>query len=293
MDRDGMVSLPGGAFFMGSDEFYPEERPVREVEVGPFAIDHHPVTVAEFRRFVSKTGYVTLAERPPDPGLYPEADPQLLVPGSLVFQRTAGPVGLDDVRAWWSYVPGACWTAPDGPGSTVKGRHRHPVTQVAYEDALAYARWAGNDLPTEAEWEYAARGGLDRKRFAWGDQATVAGRMVANWWQGEFPWQNTRDDGYERTSPVGAFPPNGYGLYDVCGNVWEWTKDRVDDPPADRPCCGPDHALGAAPQLERRTVKGGSHLCAPNYCLRFRPAARQSETVDTSTSHIGFRCVIR
>jgi sulfatase modifying factor 1 len=150
-------------------------------------LDRHPVMVAEFRRFVTETGYVTLAQRPPDQGLYPDADPQLLVPGSLVFHRTAGPVGLDDVRAWWSYVPGACWTTPEGPGSTLKGRHRHPVTQVAYEDALAYARWAGKDLPTEAEWEYAARGGLDRKRFAWGDDLTLSGRMVANWWQGEFP----------------------------------------------------------------------------------------------------------
>jgi formylglycine-generating enzyme len=293
MQRKGMVSLPGGAFFMGSDEFYPEERPVRGAHVGPFAIDSHPVTVAEFRRFVSETGYVTLAERPPDPALYPDADPQLLVPGALVFRHTAGPVSLDDVRAWWSYVPGACWTAPEGPGSTVKGRHRHPVTQVAYEDALAYAQWAEKDLPTEAEWEYAARGGLDRKRFAWGDGATVSGRMVANWWQGEFPWHNTREDGYEGTSPVGAFPPNGFGLYDVCGNVWEWTTDRLDDPPAGPPCCGPAAAIGDPPEMERRTIKGGSHLCAPNYCLRFRPAARQSEAVDTSTSHIGFRCVVR
>ena len=288
-----MVSLPGGTFFMGSDEFYPEERPVREVTVGAFAIDRHPVTVAEFRRFVTETGYVTLAERPPDPELYPDAHPELLVPGSLVFHRTDGPVSLDDVRAWWSYVPGACWTAPDGPGSNVRGRHRHPVTQVAYEDALAYAEWGGKDLPTEAEWEYAARGGLDRARFAWGDDITVGGRMVANWWQGQFPWQNTREDGYEATSPVGAFAPNGFGLYDVCGNVWEWTKELFPDPRAARACCAPANARGGLPEIERRTIKGGSHLCAPNYCLRFRPAARQSETADTSTSHIGFRCVTR
>jgi len=223
-----MASLPGGTFLMGSDEFYPEERPVREVTVGPFAIDRHPVTVAEFRRFVTETGYVTLAERPPDAALYPDADPDLLVPGSLVFHRTEGPVRLDDVGAWWSYVPGACWTAPEGPGSSARGRQRHPVTHVAYEDALAYAQWAGKDLPTEAEWEYAARGGADRKRFAWGDEITVGGRMMANWWQGQFPWQNTLEDGYERTSPVGAFAPNGFGLYDVCGNVWEWTKDRFE-----------------------------------------------------------------
>jgi formylglycine-generating enzyme len=290
MEAEGMVALPGGTFRMGSDEFYPEERPVREVTVAPFAIDSRPVTVAEFRRFVSATGYVTLAERAPDASLYPGADPALLVPGSSVFRRTAGPVRLDDVTAWWSYEPGACWTAPEGPGSHVRGRHRHPVTHVAHEDALAYARWAGKDLPTEAEWEYAARGGLQGSRFAWGDDLTVRGRIVANWWQGRFPWENTRADGYERTSPVGAFPPNGYGLYDVCGNVWEWTKDRVGEPGACGPCCGGEGRRG---EIERRVIKGGSHLCAPNYCLRFRPAARQFETVDTSTSHIGFRCVVR
>ena len=228
---------------MGSDEFYPEERPVREVTVGAFAIDRHPVTVAEFRRFVTDTGYVTLAERAPDPALYPDADPDLLVPGSLVFQRTRGPVRLDDVRAWWAYMLGACWTAPEGPGSSARGRHRHPVTHVAYEDALAYARWAGKDLPTEAEWEYAARGSLDRKRFAWGDEITVGGRMMANCWQGQFPWQNTLEDRYERTSPVAAFAPNGFGLYDVCGSVWEWTKDRFEDPNPNHQCCGLDHPL--------------------------------------------------
>ena len=164
---------------------------------------------------------------------------------------------------------------------------------MAYEDALAYAHWGGKDLPTETEWEYAARGGLDRKRFAWGDEITDGGRMMANWWQGQFPWKNTLEDGYERTSPVAAFPPNGYGLYDVCGNVWEWTKDRFEDPRPNHQCCGPDHPLDNPCGIERRAIRGGSHLCAPTYCLRFRPAARQSETVDTSTSHIGFRCVIR
>jgi sulfatase modifying factor 1 len=276
---------------MGSDEFYPEERPVREAAVGPFAIDRHPVTVAEFRRFATETGYMTLAERSPDPAVYPDADPNLLVPGSLVFRRTRGPVRLDDVREWWAYEAGACWSAPEGPGSSVRGRHRHPVTQVAFEDALAYARWAGKDLPTEAEWEYAARGGLEGARFAWGDEPTVSGRIVANWWQGRFPWENTREDGYEGTSPVGTFAPNGFGLYDVCGNVWEWTTDSATAPRGARPCCAAD--TGAAPEIERRVIKGGSHLCAPSYCLRFRPAARQFETVDTSTSHIGFRCVVR
>lgn len=291
----GMVALPGGRFAMGSEEFYPEEGPVHPRTVGPFAIDRHPVTVAEFRRFVSETGHVTVAEQAPDPADYPDADPALLVPGSLVFRRTPGPVDLRDVRAWWAYVPGACWRAPEGPGSSVRGRHRHPVTQVAYADALAYASWAGKQLPTEAEWEYAARGGLDGARFAWGDEPAPDGRPMANTWQGRFPWENLLEDGYEGTSPVGAFPPNGFGLFDVCGNVWEWTSDRFDRHRPPRACCAPPPrpTAGDPEQIPTRVIKGGSHLCAPSYCLRFRPAARQSEAVDTSTTHIGFRCVIR
>jgi sulfatase modifying factor 1 len=291
----GMVELPGGTFAMGSAEFYPEEGPVRPVTVGPFAIDRHPVTVAAFRQFVGETGYVTVSQRPLDASLYPDADPELLVPGSLVFTRTSGPVDLRDVRQWWRYVPGAWWSAPEGPGSDVRGRHRHPVTQVAFEDAQAYATWAGKELPTEAEWEYAARGGLDGARFAWGDEITVSGRLMANTWQGQFPWQNLRAGGYEGTSPVGSFPPNAFGLFDVCGNVWEWTTDRFDLPDRHRACCGPQSERpAAAPELiEGRVIKGGSHLCSPSYCLRFRPAARQREEVDTSTTHIGFRCVVR
>jgi len=285
-----MVPLPGGTFAMGSGEFYAEEAPVHEVTVGAFAIDRHPVTVAEFRRFVTETGYVTEAERELDPVRYPDADPALLVPGSLVFRPTAGPVSLQDVRVWWEYVPGACWHAPEGPGSTVRGRHRHPVTHIAHGDAQAYAAWAGKALPTEAEWEYAARGGLDGARFAWGQEIAPNGRMMANWWQGRFPWENLRLDGYEGTSPVGTFPPNGFGLFDVCGNVWEWTRDRYGAHGATTSCCSP----GAAPEeIPRNVIKGGSHLCAPSYCLRFRPAARQGEAIDTSTSHLGFRCVVR
>jgi formylglycine-generating enzyme len=222
----GMTWVPGGAFAMGSDAFYPEERPVRRVEVEGFWIDRHPVTVAQFGRFVGETGYVTVAERPLDPADYPEADPADLVPGSLVFCKTPGPVDLGDVRSWWRYVPGAFWRAPEGPDSTAAGRQRHPVTHIAYEDAAAYAAWAGKVLPTEAEWERAARGGLEAKVFAWGDELAPRGRLMANTWQGEFPWQNLRADGYEGTSPVGAFDPNGYGLYDVTGNVWEWTADH-------------------------------------------------------------------
>ncbi|HEY2354101.1 MAG TPA: formylglycine-generating enzyme family protein [Gaiellaceae bacterium] len=290
-----MVELPGGTFRMGSDRFYPEERPVREVTVGPFAIDVHPVTVAAFHDFVEDTGHVTWAEHAPKAEDYPGADPELLVPGSLVFRKTAGPVDLRDVRNWWSWTPGADWRHPEGPESDVAGREQHPVAHVAYSDARAYAAWAGKSLPTEAEWEYAARGGLDGATYTWGEEFAPEGRMMANTWQGEFPWQNLLTDGYEGTSPIGEFPPNGYGLHDMAGNVWEWTDDDFAQPRASgRPCCAPPMPLaGEDEKYPRKVIKGGSHLCAPNYCLRYRPAARQSETVDTSTCHIGFRCVVR
>ena len=289
--RKNMVWVPGATFLMGSNDFYPEERPVRPVTVDGFWIDEHPVTVAGFRRFVKDTGHVTTAERAPDAADFPDADPELLVPGSLVFVAPPGPVPLDDFRQWWAWTPGADWRHPDGPASGLDGRERHPVTHVAYDDALAYAGWAGKALPTEAEWERAARGGLDGAVFPWGDEFQPKGRMMANTWQGRFPWENTLDDGFRGTSPVKSFPPNGYGLYDVAGNVWEWTSDDVDrPPPAESPCCPPDDER---PFEHRKVIKGGSHLCAPNYCLRYRPAARQSETLDTSTSHLGFRCLVR
>jgi len=299
-----MAWIPGGAFQMGSDRFYPEERPVHRVTVPGFWMDCHPVTVEEFRRFVKATGYVTVAERPLERADYPDADPDLLVPGSLVFHRTPGPVDLRDYRNWWAYVPGACWRHPEGPGSDCRRRERHPVTHVAYSDAQAYAAWAGKELATEAEWEYAARGGLGGATYAWGDEFAPDGVMMANTWQGEFPWQNLLIDRYERTSPVRAFPPNGYGLYDMTGNVWEWTCDHFTprhraEPPGG--CCAPG-AARAGPagqpgaggsQFQRMVIKGGSHLCAPSYCLRYRPAARQGETEDSATSHLGFRCVLR
>jgi sulfatase modifying factor 1 len=303
-----MSWVPGGAFRMGSADFYPEERPVHQVSVDGFWMDTRPVTVAEFRRFVTATGYVTVAERPLEPADYPEADPALLVPGSLVFQRTAGPVDLRDYRNWWTYVPGASWRQPDGPGSDTRGRERHPVTHVAYEDTEAYAAWAGKELATEAEWEYAARGGLDGAAYAWGDEFAPAGEMMANTWQGEFPWQNLLIDGYDGTSPVGSFPANGYGLSDMIGNVWEWTRDdftpRHCAPEVAGGCCAPrsprvntaaQSGLAAEPgsHLPRKVIKGGSHLCAPTYCLRYRPAARQGEAIDTATCHLGFRCVVR
>jgi formylglycine-generating enzyme required for sulfatase activity len=230
---------------------------------------------------VSATGHVTVAERVPDPRDYPARDPALLVPGSLVFRRPRGRVSLEDPRAWWEFVPGAGWRHPEGPGSDVETRAHHPVTHVAHEDAAAYAAWAGQALPTEAEWELAARGGLEGARYAWGDEPFPGGRPMANTWQGNFPWENLLIDGYEGTSPWSAFPPNGYGLYDMTGNVWEWTCDSYDRP------------TGEEDSFPRHVIKGGSHLCAPNYSLRYRPAARQGETIDTSASHIGFRCVRR
>jgi formylglycine-generating enzyme required for sulfatase activity len=302
-----MVWIPGGTFLMGSNDFYPEERPVHRVMVDGFWMDEHPVTNAEFRCFIAATGYVTVAERPPNSGDYPDADPALLVPGSLVFRRPPHRVSLRDFRVWWAYVPEACWKHPEGPKSTLDGRDRHPVTHVAYEDVEAYATWAGKALPTEAEWEFAARGGREGAVFVWGDEPAPEGRIPANTWEGEFPWQNLMTDGYEGTSPVDAFPANDYGLYDMAGNVWEWTSDlftpRHPDDVA-KACCMPRNprveaaARSRVPgepgaQIPRRVLKGGSYLCAPNYCLRYRPAGRQSETIETSACHIGFRCIVR
>jgi formylglycine-generating enzyme len=290
-----MVELPGGTFRMGSDRFYPEEAPARNVSVDAFWIDRHPVTVAEFRRFVNATDHATWAEKAPVAADYPDADPEALVPGSLVFQKTAGPVDLRDFRNWWSWMPGADWRHPEGPDSNVGGRERHPVTHIAYSDAVAYAEWAGKSLPTEAEWEYAARGGLEGAVYTWGDEFAPKGRMMANTWQGEFPWQNLLTDGYEGTSPVERYPANGYGLHDMAGNVWEWTSDLFGAAAEDgraSTCCAPELRNGGE-RFARHVIKGGSHLCAPSYCLRYRPAARQLETVDTTTGHIGFRCVVR
>jgi formylglycine-generating enzyme required for sulfatase activity len=302
-----MLRVPGGTFLMGSNDFYPEERPVHRVSVDGFWMDEHPVTNAQFRRFVKATGYVTVAERPLNPAEYPEADPSSLVPGSLVFRKTRGPVDLRDVRNWCAYTPGANWRHPEGSGSNLGRRERHPVVQIAYEDAEAYARWAGKELPTEAEWEYAARGGLERATYAWGDEFAPKGKMMANTWRGRFPWENLKTDRYEGTSPVKVFPSNGYGLYDMTGNVWEWTSDYYSPrhpKEAAKPCCVPrnprvdspegNHTIGQpGAHILRKVIKGGSHLCAPNYCLRYRPAARQDEAIDTSTAHIGFRCVVR
>ena len=303
----GMTRVPGGTFRMGSDDHYPEEAPAHRVTVGAFWIDTFPVTNRLFKRFVRATGHITAAERKPDPRQYPGALPGMLFAGSLVFQPRPGITDLRDWSQWWQLRKGADWRHPGGKGTKIHGLDDHPVVHVAYADALAFARWAGKDLPTEAEWEFAARGGLDGAEFAWGSELNPEGRQMANTWQGPFPSENLALDGYERTSPVTAFPANGYGLSDMIGNCWEWTQDWFSSQhPADaaKACCIPQNPRGGPVEasydpgqpdirIPRRVIKGGSHLCAPNYCRRYRPAARHAEAVDTSTSHLGFRCVVR
>ncbi len=300
-----VVALDGGLFVMGSDQHYPEEGPAHRVRVDPFAIDRYEVTNAQFRAFVDDTGYVTVAERPLDPADFPGAPVENLVPGSMVFTPTPGPVDLRHLSQWWTWTPGASWRSPEGPGSTIEDRLDHPVVHVAHEDAAAYAAWTGGRLPTEAEWEFAARSGLDQTTFTWGDEARPAGRIMANTWDGpDFPWRSTGESGFARTAPVGSFPPNGFGLYDMAGNVWEWTDDwwtSRHPADADKPCCVPINPRGGdrdssvdprTPQfrIPRKVIKGGSHLCADSYCLRYRPAARRPQMIDTGMSHIGFRC---
>jgi formylglycine-generating enzyme len=302
---ENMVWIPGGTFVMGSDKHYAEEAPVHLVTVEGFWMDQYTVTNEEFRRFVEATHHVTLAERPPNPDDYPGAKPELIVPASVVFQKPRQRVDLRDCYQWWNYVPGANWRHPEGPASSLKGRAKHPVVHIAYEDAEAYAKWIGKALPTEAEWEFAARGRLEGAEFVWGDQFTPNGKYMANTWQGEFPWQNLKTDGYEGTAPVGSFPLNGYELYDMAGNVWEWTTDWYQaHTKGSHPCCASFNPKGGTREasydprtpevkIPRKVMKGGSYLCAPNYCRRYRPAARMAQPVDTSTCHLGFRCIIR
>ena len=287
---------------MGSTRYYPDEGPVHRRSVDAFEIDRHPVTNRQFARFVESTGYVTVAERPLDPAAFPSLAPEQLAPGALVFTPTPGPVDLRDWRQWWAWVPGASWRTPEGPGSSIEERLDHPVVQVAFADATAYARWAGKALPTEVEFEYAARGALDAAPFAWGQDERPGGQLMANTWQGRFPFENLGANGWVGTSPVESFPPNGYGLFDMIGNVWEWTTTRYAsrlEVPV-QSCCAPSTSGPLALELQgpagsggQRVLKGGSHLCAPEYCLRYRPAARSPEAEDTSTTHIGFRCVRR
>ncbi len=292
-----MVLLTGGTFRMGSEDFYPDEQPVHERTVADFRIDRYGVTNADYAAFVAATRYVTVAERELDPAQFPGADPADLVPGSMIFTPTDGPVDLRDWRQWWRWQPGASWRHPFGPESTLDGRSRHPVAHVAYEDAVAYATWAGKRLPSEAEHEFAARGGLDGAAYAWGDEPYPDGKVLANVWLGHFPYDNR---GVGDAAPVGSYPPNGYGVFDLIGNVWEWTSDfytprhlRLSDRPVD---AGRRENLLATASAEegfptpRRVLKGGSQLCTPEYCLRFRPAARSPQAEDTGMSHIGFRC---
>jgi sulfatase modifying factor 1 len=302
-----MVRVAGGEFRMGSDHHYVEEKPARPVTVDGFWIDRHTVTNAEFAEFIAQTGYVTVAERPLRAEDYPDALPELLIPGSLVFHMTSGPVDTSDFSNWWSYVPLAQWRFPEGPGIDLAGREQHPVVHVAFEDAATYAAWAGKELPTEAEWEYAARGGLEGAEFVWGDDLTPEGVHLANTWQGPFPWRNFAADGFAGTSPVCSYPPNGFGLYDMAGNVWQWTADwfsATNPGGVASPCCAPHNPRGVAQdasydpaqprvRIPRKVLKGGSFLCAPSYCRRYRPAARHPQMIDSGTSHIGFRCVRR
>lgn len=292
---------------MGSDDFYPEEAPQHRAYVDSFEIELHPVTNAQFARFVKKTGYKTVAERPLPAEQFPHITDEERAPGTMVFYPTDGPVDLVNMGQWWGWTRGASWKAPEGKGTSWRDRPDHPVVHIAYEDAQAYAQWAGRDLPTEAEWEYAARGGLDGMAFCWGDDKQPGGVRLAKHFEGLFPYANMPSDGFPRTAPVGHYPANGFGLYDMAGNVWEWTQDwyqAAHDSPADKPCCVPKNPRGggregsydpAQSQFEipRKVIKGGSHLCADEYCMRYRPAARRPQMIDTGMSHIGFRCVVR
>ncbi|SMG57782.1 formylglycine-generating enzyme family protein [Paraburkholderia susongensis] len=296
-NRAGMIRIPAGRFQMGSNDGYPEERNVRTVRLDSFLIDEHEVTNEEFARFVKATGYVTDAERARDPAQFPGVPKAQLVPGSVVFVWPKGTEQFDDAYRWWKFQPGANWRHPFGPGSSIAGKDNHPVVQVTYDDAKAYAKWLGRDLPTEAEYEYAARGGLDGDTYPWGNTPTVQGRYMANTWQGDFPAKNLVRDGYKGTAPVGCFAPNAYGMFDPVGNVWQWTKDAYEDRHPKDEAANPLVVTVSQPvdTLGRpaRVIKGGSFLCAPNFCVRYRPSSRQPQDPTLGTVHIGFRTVLR
>jgi formylglycine-generating enzyme required for sulfatase activity len=296
-----MVLISGGTSWCGADEdIFPDARPMHQVRLDSFWIDVTPVTNKQFARFVEATGYKTVAERAPNPADFPGEPAEMLVPGSIVFSPPDHQVSLDEHLQWWNYIAGANWRHPEGPQSDLSGRGDHPVVHVCWDDAMAYARWAGKRLPTEAEFEYAARGGLDRQPFAWGDEMRPDGKWQANTWQGVFPVENTAEDGYPRTSPVKSFPANGYGLFDMAGNVWQWCSDWyrpdyytqlaatgevVKNP------LGPSSSFDPLePGLAKRVQRGGSFLCSSEYCVRYRVAGRGKGEVTSASSNVGFRC---
>ncbi len=293
---NGMVWITPGKFWMGSDEGQEDERPAHSVALDGFWMDRTEVTNEEFSRFTRATGYVTVAERTPTAKDYPDVPPHRLVAGSVVFSPPPDVTSFENPYLWWEYRPGANWRHPEGPGSDLKGRDKHPVVHICWEDARAYAQWAGKRLPTEAEWEYAARGGLDREPFCWGSELAPENQWRANIWQGRFPNENTLGDGFRATSPVASYPPNGYGLYDMSGNVWEWCQDwylpdYYCSSPARNPR-GPDTSFDPnEPGVAKRVQRGGSFLCSEIYCVGYRPSARMKAPPDTGLSHSGFRCV--
>ncbi|MCX6213078.1 formylglycine-generating enzyme family protein [Spirosoma sp.] len=294
-DTHDMVWIPGNTFQMGADEF-PDARPVHSVTVNGFWMDEHEVTNAQFARFVRQTGYVTVAERPLNPQDYPGVPAAQLVPGSAVFTPPVQQISLTNPLQWWQYVSGASWQHPKGPKSTIRGHENEPVVHVSYDDAAAYAKWAGKRLPTEAEWELAARGGKDAHTYYWGNELKPAGKWMANIYQGDFPRQNALEDGFAEAAPVKTFPPNPYGLYDMDGNVWEWCQDfyRPDyytKSPALNPKGPSDSYDPDEPNAVKRVQRGGSFLCSDQYCVRYKSGSRGKGEITSGSNNLGFRCV--